>query len=573
MFSMDLRRSTTTEGETLADTTQRVNRRTLLRGAVSMVGLLVGSSLLEACSAPTPASPTGPSASGSGAAPAAPAAASPAAKDAAKPAAQGATPAKTGQAAQATIVLPGIMVESMDPYSHSTNGIYPTWKHVIEPLVDWDFAKSDLTGILASSWKSQDPNTWIFSLKQGVKFHDGSDFTADDVVYSYTRIQKDPNSKQQSALANIDAVEAVDPHTLRLHTKVPDAVLPFKLTQRFITSKAAHDRLGGPEGDKLAIGTGPYKYKEWVPAQRFVVEKNDQYSGPNTPAVQTVVFRSIQEQEAAISALLNSEVDLITNVSPESVDRLQGNAHSEAVRDLNVMFLGMNSKLVPEFGNKLVRQAVSYAIDREAIVKNILQGRASVMDAPVGPHQYGYSPDLQPKYTYDPAKAKALLAQAGYPNGFDVEYHSQTEQYSKVKEISTAIAQMLNAVGIRAKLIFKEFTTQINDLNEGRLPFYIMGRGSVIDPSEYLHQYFRTDVTKRLGYSNPQVDAALLAEQSAFDPADRLKKLRTAMSLLLDEAPVAWLYQYQVIFGVNNRFDYQPNGQVDMVAWNLKPKG
>jgi peptide/nickel transport system substrate-binding protein len=147
----------------------------------------------------------------------------------------------------ATIALPGVMVESMNPYAHSTTQIYPTWKHVIEPLVEWDWAKKDIVGVLAESWSTPEPNTWVFKLRQGVKFHDGGDFTADDVVHSFTRILKDPDSKQGSGIAGIDEVQAVDPYTVRIHTKVPDAALPFRLAQRFITSRAVYDRLG-PEG-------------------------------------------------------------------------------------------------------------------------------------------------------------------------------------------------------------------------------------------------------------------------------------------------------------------------------------
>src|SRR5919199_17625 len=114
----------------------------------------------------------------------------------------------------ATIALPGVMVESLNPYAHSTTQIYPTWKHVLEPLVEWDWAKKDIVGVLAESWTTPDPNTWVFKLRQGVKFQDGGDFTAADVVHSYTRIQKDPDSKQGSGLAGIDEVQAVDTYTV-----------------------------------------------------------------------------------------------------------------------------------------------------------------------------------------------------------------------------------------------------------------------------------------------------------------------------------------------------------------------
>ena len=472
----------------------------------------------------------------------------------------------------ATIALPGVQVESLNPYAHSTTQIYPTWKHVIEPLFEWSWSKRQLVPILAESWSNPDHNTWIFKLKKGIKFHDGSDFTSADVVHSFTRIQKDPDSKQGSSIAHVTAIEAIDPLTVRLRTKNPDAALLFRLTQRFITNKAAYDRLGGAAGDKLALGTGPYKFKDWVRGQWFVVEKNPGYAhSDHKPTVDEIVFRNIGESEVAIASLLNREVDVISNVPPESAARVTGSARIESARTINIMFLGMHNS-VPQFKSKLVRQAVNYAIDRNALTKNVLRGYANPMDAPVGPDQYGYSREIHPHYTHDLAKAKKLLAQAGYPNGFEVEFLVPLGQYNKIKEVAEAIGSMLNEVGIRAKLHTQDQDSGFAAIQNGKVGMYIFGRGSVIDPSEYLHQYFRTGVTKRLEFSNPAVDAALQAEQASFDPAERVKLLQKAMSVLMDEAPMAWLYQYQGLQGVSNRFDFKANPGEDVYGWDLKPR-
>ncbi len=472
----------------------------------------------------------------------------------------------------ATVALPGVQVETMNPYGHSTTQIYPTWKHVIEPLVEWDWNKKQIVPILAESWSNPDNNTWLFKLKKGIKFHDGSEFTAADVVHSYTRIQKDPDIKQASSLAHIDTIRAEDAYTVRLQTKRPDAALPFRLAQRFITNKASYDRLGAANADKLALGTGPYKLKDWIRGQWFVVEKNPGYAhSHHKPTVDEIVFRNIPEAEVAITSLLNDEVDIISNVPPESASRVTGKARIESVRTINIMFLGMHSS-VPQFKNKLVRQAVNYAIDREAITKAVLKGYAYPLQAPVGPDQYGYSPEISPKYNHDPAKAKQLLAQAGYSDGFEVEFLVPVGQYNKVKDVAEAIGAMLRAVGIRPKLRTQDQDSGFAAIREGRVGMYIFGRGGVIDPSEYLHQYYRTGVTKRLEFSNPKVDAALYAEQASFDPAERVKLLQKAMSLLMDEAPVAWLYQYQGLQGVSNEFDFKSNPGEDVYAWDLKPR-
>jgi peptide/nickel transport system substrate-binding protein len=470
-----------------------------------------------------------------------------------------------------TVALPGMMIESLNPYAHSTGQLYPTWKHIGQPLVEWDWKQRALTPVLAESWTAEDKNTWVFKLKQGVKFNDGSDFTSADVVHSYTRMVKDQDSKQGSTLSGVDSMDAPDPYTVKLHTKQPDGPFVFRLTQRSIFSKAAYDKLGAEEADKKSVGTGPYKLKEWVAGQRFVVEKNPSYSlDIQKPTVDEVVFRNIPEAEAAITALLNGEVDQISNVPSESASRLTGKVRAASARDITILFLGMNSALVKQFADKRVRQAVNYAIDREAIVQGVLKGDGYPLDAPIGPDQYGYSQDIQPKYTHDPAKAKQLLADAGYPNGFNVDLQVFLDQYPKIKDIGQVLAQQLADVGIKANLLTPDQTSGVNAIEAGKAGFYTNGRGSVVDPSEYLLQYFRTGVTKRLAYSNPEVDKALDAQAAEFDASKRLPLLTKAMSMLMEEAPMAWLFQYKGIAGVSNRFDYTPNPDEFVYAWDFK---
>src|SRR5215475_1184782 len=143
------------------------------------------------------------------------------------------------QKVTATVALPGVQVETLNPYAHSTTQIYPTWKHVIEPLVEWSWSKRQIVPILAESWSNPDHNTWEFKLKKGIKFHDGSEFTSADVVHSFTRIQKDPDSKQASSIAHVMQTGALDPVPVELRTKSPDARLWSGLAKGFTTTKAA----------------------------------------------------------------------------------------------------------------------------------------------------------------------------------------------------------------------------------------------------------------------------------------------------------------------------------------------
>jgi len=235
------------------------------------------------------------------------------------------------------------------------------------------------------------------------------------------------------------------------------------------------------------------------------------------------------------------------------------------------MFLAMMPKVKP-WDNKLVRQAVAYAIDRDTIIKTILRGEASRLDGPIGEGQYGYDPNLKPKYTYNPEKARELLKQAGYPNGVDVELQTPVNRYTLDKQISEAMIPMLNAAGFRAKLMTPEWATLWANVQVGKVPFYYMGRGGVVDPSAALAQYFETGASPRIGYSNPKLDELLSAERQAFDPAKRKKLLSQAMSVITDDAPAHFLWRHQLLFGMAKNIDYRPLPSERIYGWNMKVK-
>jgi peptide/nickel transport system substrate-binding protein len=232
------------------------------------------------------------------------------------------------------------------------------------------------------------------------------------------------------------------------------------------------------------------------------------------------------------------------------------------------MFLAMQPK--PPFDKKEVRQAVCYAVDRDKIIRTLLEGFATRLDGPVGKGQYGYDPNLRPRYEYNPKKARELLAKAGYPNGIDVELSTPVGRYTLDKQITEAITAMLTAAGIRTRLLTPEWPTLWANVQAGRVPFFYMGRGSVLDPSAALHQYFRTGGSPRIGYSNPKLDAILDKEQQTFDPGLRKKYLRDAMQLITEEAPACFLWRHKLLWGISNRLDYQPRPDARIYAVEMK---
>ena len=455
-------------------------------------------------------------------------------------------------------------IETHNPYGDSVSLLYGIYSEVTGPFCTYNYTKGDFEGRLAERWKVENPTTWIFSLNKNYKFNDGSPVTADDVVHSLmTRVIGDPQSKQKASVApSITKAEAVDKFTVRLTTDKPTApLLSFLCDRLIVTSKAVYDKYGRDVADKEhMMGGGPYQLKELIPGQRLVLQKRPDHPDvkKNPRAPDEVVFRIMREPEQRVTALLNDEIQIAQFIPPHMRQRVEKAKHLKItpVDSVEIMFLAMQPK--PPFDKKEVRQAVCHAINRDQIIKTLLDGAASRLDGPIGPGQYGYDPNLKPKMNYDPERAKKLLAQAGYPNGVEVALQTPVGRYTLDKQITEAMIPMLNAVGFRARLLTPEWATLWAGVQKGLVPFYYMGRGSVQDPSAALHQYFHTGETPRIGYSNPKLDEILDKEQQEFDPKKRREYLSQAMSILTEEAPACFMWRHKLLWGLNNRVDYKP---------------
>jgi peptide/nickel transport system substrate-binding protein len=454
-------------------------------------------------------------------------------------------------------------IESHNPYGDSVSLLYGIWSEITGPFCTYNYEKGDFEGRLAERWKVENPTTWVFSLSKNYTFNDGSPVTAEDVVHSMNRVISDPQSKQKASVAGpIVKAEAVDKFTVKFITDKPAApLLSFVCDRLIVTSKAAYDKFGREAADKQQfMGAGPYRLKELIPGQRLVISKRPEHplAKKNPRAPDEVVYRVMRETEQRVTSLLTDEIQIAQFIPPHLRHRIEKTPSLRivAVDSVEIMFLAMQPK--PPFDKKEVRQAVCHAINRDQIIKTLLEGFASRLDGPLGPGQYGYDPNLKPKLNYDPEKSKKLLAQAGYPNGVDLELQTPVGRYTLDKQLTEAMIPMLNAAGFRARLLTPEWPTLWANVQKGTVPFYYMGRGSVQDPSAALHQYFRTGETPRIGFSNAALDELLDKEQAEFDPKKRRQYLSQAMSLLTEEAPACFMWRHKLLWGLNNRIDYKP---------------
>ena len=332
---------------------------------------------------------------------------------------------------------------------------------------------------------------------------------AEDVVHSIDRAKHDPHTAQASNVQPVASAEAIDKYTVKVTTTEPTApLLDYLFDRLIITGKDLFDKngcRGRPQGARR-LGTLCGQGYCDRPAHGARQEPG---RGPesNRENPDHIVFIRIQEDEPRVTALLNGEVQIATAIPPHLAQRVDATSGMKAVGvpSVEIMFLAMNPHF-PPWNNKKLRQAAAYAIDREAIVKSVFQGRAEALDGPIGPGQYGYSPDVKPKYPYDPEKAKQLVKDAGFPNGVDVNLFASADRYVNDRQSSEAVAAMLTTVGIRTQLHILDYSIEWPNVRKGLVPFYYQGRGSVIDPSPMLEQYFQSGVTPRIGFSDPKLD-------------------------------------------------------------------
>jgi peptide/nickel transport system substrate-binding protein len=261
----------------------------------------------------------------------------------------------------------------------------------------------------------------------------------------------------------------------------------------------------------------------------------------------------MREPEQRVTALLNNEIQIAQFIPPHLADRVKAASNVELLptSSVEIMFLAMSPKYKP-WDNVKLRQAVCYAIDRDLIIKNVLKGQADRLDGPIGPGQYAFDADYTKKHltiAYDPSGYNNEPVYLDTPVGRDIND----------KEVTEAMVPMLNAVGINAKLRTPEWATLWADVQKGKTPFYYMGRGSVVDPSVALSQYFETGGSPRIGISDPQIDKALAAERVTFDPTERKKALNVAFKAIENAAPGCFMWRHHMLYGESKKVVHKPN--------------
>ena len=475
---------------------------------------------------------------------------------------------------------------SMDPYFHNLGPNNAMLAQIFGKLVDWGPKMDRMIPRLATSWKAINDTTWEFKLRQGVKFHDGSDFTADDFVFSFNRADgyTGGNSSFRTYTKG-KTVKKIDDYTIHISTPGPYPLMPNEMTSILIMSSEAKGS-GGSENYGIkakdfnkglaTIGTGPYKFVEWKKGDRLVVEKYDGYKGPMGQPWGKMVFKFIKSEPARTAALLAGDVDMIDNVPLTDIAKLKENAdlalsqgvsnrviyiHMDQFRDKSPFVTDKNGN--PMDKNPLkdarVRKALSMMIDRDEMVAKVMEGVALKAGQLLPEGFFGRSPKLKPE-PYDPEGAKKLLAEAGWGDGFGLTIHGPNDRYINDAKICEAIAQMLTRNGIPTKVETMPKNVYFKRASKGgpdkspEFSFFLVGWGSGTgEPSSPIKSLLTThDKSKGHGasnrgrHSNPKMDALLVKALATVDDDARAKLLAEATEIGIGEDQGIIPLHYQV---------------------------
>jgi len=436
-------------------------------------------------------------------------------------------------------------------------------RHIWNGLVHADPATGKVEMALASSVEYLDPVTIHVKLREDVKFHNGDPMTSEDVAFTF-EYNNNPDNKTVARTRTgwVERVEVLGPYELKLHlTKPFPAAMEFLSANAPVYPKKYFASVGGSEGfSKAPVGTGRYKVKATEIGREIVLERNENYwaGAKNAGHIKTIVMRFVPERNTQLAELLAGNADLVWQVPPDQARKLEGRGGLQVVVGETMRFgylqfdSGLRGGTKSPIHDRRVRQAIAHAVDRESIVKNIMGG-GSVLHLPCYTTQFGCKAPDAPKYEFDPAKAKALLAEAGYPNGFEIDFYGYRD-----RPVAEAIIGFLADIGIKAKLQWLQYSALRDRVRAGEIPFNFMawGSSSINDITNSTGYFFRggpDDTTH-----DPEVIAWMNEGDSAVKPEERQAPYSKALTKIMQEVYKVPLMSYAYYYVVNKDLEFIP---------------
>ncbi len=488
---------------------------------------------------------------------------------------------------------------SLDPHFYNASPNISLTMHLFDRLVEQD-PQARLQPMLAESWRAISETEWEFKLRPGVKWHDGRDFTAEDVAFTVSRTPNVPNSPGGFGgfVRAIQRVEIVDPLTVRFHTAVPYPLMPTDMASVQIISRHVGDGASTEDynSGKAAVGTGPYRLVSYRAGDRTEFVRNDAYwRGPQPWA--RVSYRFIANDASRTAALLAGDVDLIDQVPSNDLARLRQNPrlNISEIQGLRLIYLipdysrtenpvfvtDNDGRPLPRnpFQDSRIRRALSIAIDREALASRIMEGTAKATGQWLPPGSYSYNPEVQvPRF--DPDGARRMLAEAGFPQGFRMTLTTPNDRYPNDARTAQAVAQMWTRIGVRTEVQAVPWAAYSARAARQEFNMRLVGWGSVTGEASYmLSNIFNTyDRERRLGasnnsrHSNPELDALTARATATLDDAEREKLLQQAVAMVDRETSMIPLFQLVNFWASRKGVAYEARMDERTIAMGATPE-
>nr|WP_263327236.1 ABC transporter substrate-binding protein [Neobacillus sp. Marseille-Q6967] len=475
---------------------------------------------------------------------------------------------------------------SLDPSEVTDSESENVSQSILETLVTFAEGKTTIEPLLATEWQETDNGlTYTFKLREGVKFHDGTDFNAEAVVYNFERWM---NGKDNAAFPvyasvfggfkgdethNLQSVEAIDPYTVKFTLKhvMPTFLKSLALTPFSISSPAAIEK-HGKEYSSHPVGTGPFVFEEWKRNDRIVLNKNKDYWLEGYPKMDQVIFRTIADNSARLNALMSGEIDMMDGLDPGTIEQIQADKNFQLISrpSLNIGYLGFTVTRKP-FDNKLVRQALNHAVNKDEMIKAFFAGQADPAKNPIPPSVEGYN-DAIDAYPYDVKKAKELLAEAGYPDGFDMEVWAMPVSRPYMPDanrVSEFLQSSFAKIGVNVKIVTYEWATYLDKVKAGEADAFLLGwTGANGDADDFIYSLWHKDNIGSLNsthYSNEKVNILLTQARSITDEGKRKELYQNVQEIMHDDAPILPLVHTTPALAARadvTGFDPHPTGRV-----------
>ncbi len=475
---------------------------------------------------------------------------------------------------------------TLDPHSQNEGPTHTVRHQMYEPLIIRDTSGA-FEPALATDWapSESDPNVWVFNLRQGVKFHDGADFTAEDVVFSINRA-KQPNSDMKELINSIVEVRAVDDHTVEIVTDGPNPILPANLTDLFIMDQGwteANNTVDVQdfEGGEITFattnvnGTGPYKLVSREPDVKTVMQRNEDYWGRDQfpMAISEIIYTPIQNDATRVAAMLSGEVNFLQDMPVQDLDRVNavdGLLVKQAPQN-RVIFFGMNQggddieadnvDGKNPLADVRVRQAMSKAINRDAIKQVVMRGQSQPAGMIAPPFVNGWTAEMDGESSTDVEGAKALLAEAGYPDGFSIRLDCPNDRYINDEGICQAAVGMLGQIGITVNLDAKPKAQHFPLITDGKTDFYMLGWGVPTYDSEYIFNFLvhgrESDIGtwNGTGFDSDELDAKIKSLASNTDLVARDQDIAEIWRVVQDEQLYIPIHHQVLNWGMAENLD------------------